>query len=253
MKDTDASDWEELARREPYFAVLTSEGLPGVASNRVSTAEFFETGEADIAALLEALTSLLDREIHPASTLDFGCGAGRLTLPLARISTRVVACDVAPTILAHARQNIDRAALRNVTLMSSDELTALPDGSFDFVCSLLVFEHIPPSTGYALIRMILRLLAPRGVAALHVPFERKGGLRRYARFIRGSSRRRPTGGVTHRAGRLPFMQRNEYDEGRLVRDIEASGARLAGSFATPHGDTGAVLIIEKLANPTGTV
>jgi SAM-dependent methyltransferase len=246
MKDTDASDWEELARREPYFAVLTSDGLPGVASNSVATAEFFETGEADIAALLEAMTSLLGREIHPASTLDFGCGAGRLTLPLARISTRVVASDIAPTILEHARQNIDRAALRNVTLLLNDELTALANGHFDFVCSLLVFEHIPPPAGYALIRLILRLLAPGGVAALHVPFERKGGLRRYARFVRGRSRRRPTG-VRHRAGGLPFMQRNEYDEGRLVRDIEVSDARLVGSFATPHGDAaGAVLIIEKL-------
>jgi SAM-dependent methyltransferase len=252
MKDKDAADWEELARREPYFAVLTNEGLPGVASNSVATAEFFETGQADIAALLEAMTSLLGREIHPASTLDFGCGAGRLTLPLARISTRVVGCDIAPTILAHARQNLERAALRNVTLLSNDELTALPDGHFDLVCSLLVFEHIPPSTGYALIRTILRLLAPRGVAALHVPFERKGGLRRYARFARGRSRRRPTD-VRHRAGGLPFMQRNEYDEDRLVRNIEAFGARLAGSFATPHGATaGAVLIIEKLPDPSGT-
>ena len=246
MKDTDASDWEELAGREPYFAVLTSEGLPGVAGNSVATTEFFETGVADIAALIEAMTSLLGREIHPVSTLDFGCGAGRLTLPLARISTRVVACDIAPTILDHARQNLERASLRNVTLLSNEELSTLPDGHFDFACSLLVFEHIPPARGYALIHTILRLLAPRGVAAIHVPFERKGGLRRYVRFIRGKWRRRPSGGVRNRAGELPFMQRNEYDQGRLVRNIEASGARLAGSFATPRGETvSAVLIIEK--------
>ena len=253
MKDTDAADWEDLARREPYFAVLTNEGLPGVAGNRVATAEFFETGEADIAALIEAMASLLGRDIHPASTLDFGCGAGRLTLPLARISTRVTGCDIAPAILAHARQNIERAGMRNVTLLGNEELNALPDGQFDFACSLLVFEHILPATGYALIRTILRLLAPRGVAALHIPFERRGGLRRHARFMRGSSRRRPTVGMRHRVGGLPFLQRNEYDEGRLVRIIEASGARLAGSFATPHSETvSAVLIVEKRPDSAGT-
>lgn len=246
MKDEDSADWEELARHEPYFPVLTSEGRPGVASNSVATAEFFETGEADIAALLEAMTSLLGREIHPTSTLDFGCGAGRLTIPLARLSVRVVGCDIAPTILEHTRQNLERAELRNVTLLSTEELTALPNGHFDFACSLLVFEHIRPATGYALIRTILRLLAPRGVAALHVPFERPGGLRRYLRFVRETSRHRPAG-VRHPARGLPLLKRNGYDEGRLLRDIEASGARLAGSFAAPHGDAaGAVLIIEKL-------
>jgi SAM-dependent methyltransferase len=247
MQDKDAAYWEDLARREPYFPVLTSEGHSEVASNSVATSEFFKTGEADIAALLAAMSSLLGREIHPKSTLDFGCGAGRLTLPLARISTRVVACDIAPTILEHARQNLERAELHNVTLLSNDELNALPDSQFDFAVCLLVFEHIPPPAGYPLIGTILRLLVPFGLAALHVPFERPRGLRRYARFVRGSSRGRPTGGIRQSAGGLSFMQKNEYDEGRLIGNIEASGARLAGCFATPHGDTaGAVLIIEKL-------
>ena len=133
----DAKDWEELAQREPYFALLTNEGVPDVAGNTVATAAYLETGESDIAELLAAITALLGRHLRLGRVLDFGCGAGRLTLPLARRSGHVVACDLAPTIIAHARRNTEKAGLRNVTFVSSEELASSQDSQFDFICSLL--------------------------------------------------------------------------------------------------------------------
>jgi SAM-dependent methyltransferase len=255
MKDTRAADWEELARREPYFPVLTNEGLPGVESNRVATTEFFETGEADISGLLEAITSLLGREIRPAWTLDFGCGVGRITVPLARRSIRVVGCDVAPTMLVHAQQNVEKAELQNVTLILTDELATLPAHQFDLVCSLLVFQYIPPPIGYPLIRAILSLLAHGGVAALHITFGRRD-LGRYARWVRERSHpaRGAIGVRQLETNPLAYTERNAYDERRIIRDIHASGARLAGRFAMQHGEAAsAVLIIEKMADSAATV
>lgn len=253
MKDRHADDWEELARREPYFAVLTDEGYLGVGGNSVATAAFFETGEADIASLLPAIAALTGRDVPLGAVLDFGCGVGRLTLPLARLATSVVGCDVAPTMLTHARANAEGAGLRNVTFVQNDELTGLSEGRFDFICSLLVFQHIPPSAGYGLLRRLLRLLAPGGVAALHLTFERPGGgLRRFARVIRSRSPlvHRLAGAVRHDRLRLPYMQMNEYDERVVVRDIEAAGARAVGRLPTQHGDTtGAVLVVERPAAP----
>jgi SAM-dependent methyltransferase len=237
VKDRNAEEWEELARREPYFPVLTNEGVREDA--------FLETGEADISLLLSAIASILGREIRPACALDFGCGAGRLTLPLARRSTQVVACDVAPTILEHARRNADEAGLRNVTFIETAELAGLPDGQFDFVCSLLVFEHIRPAEGYELIRTLLRLLGPGGVAALQLTFEPPGGgAQRLARMLRRSR-------FTHRAVlhdiRLPsYMQVNAYDERVVYRDVAGVGASMIGRFATQRGNAaGTVLVIRK--------
>ena len=255
MKDTHAAYWEELARREPYFPVLTHEGFSEVGSNSVATAAFFETGEADISSLLQAMASLLGREVRPSLTLDFGCGVGRLTLPLARRSAQVVACDIAPTMLTHARKNLEGAGLENVRFLLTDELTSLSARDFDFVCALLVFQHIPPPDGYALIRTMLNLLAPGGVAALHVILEPSGSRQlRVARFVRARSRYPLSGSAQPPRRQPPFTQTHEYDETVLMRDIDATSTRLAGRLVTQHGDsTGVVLIVERPATQPETV
>ena len=237
MKDRTAGDWEDLARREPYFPVLTDEG--------VRDADFLKTGEEDVALLLTAIASLLGRDPPLASVLDFGCGAGRLTLPLARRAAHVVACDIAPTILEHARRNVHEAGLHNVTFVETGELAGLPDGQFDFVCSLLTLQHIPPAEGYGFIRTLLRLLAPGGLAALQLTLEPPGGgLQRLARMLHTS--RFVHRVMPHDIRRPSWMQVNAYDERVMSRIITEAGASLIGRFSTTDGDTaGTVLIIEK--------
>lgn len=223
MAHRNASDWEELARREPYFPVLTSEGVRDEA--------FFETGEADIALLLPSIASLLGRNVPLTSALDFGCGAGRLTIPLARQAVRAVACDVAPSVLEHARNNVRDAALSNVAFVEAREL----EGQFDFICSLLVFQHIRPAEGYGIIRNLLRLLTPHGVAVLQITMERSGGgLHRLARMRlkRGVNRV-----LSHRMQMPAWMQVNAYDERVVVRDVAAAGAVVIARL-------GNVLVIE---------
>jgi 2-polyprenyl-3-methyl-5-hydroxy-6-metoxy-1,4-benzoquinol methylase len=235
MPDRDAADWEALARSEPYFAVLTHDGSQGVSANAQATAEFFETGEDDIEALCSAIASVLGHDLRVTSALDFGCGAGRLTLPLARLASRVVACDIAPAMLAHARQNADRAGIHNVTFISNDELAGLTPGAFDFICSLLVFQYIPPAAGYEFLRTMMALLAPGGIAAIQLTLRQSSSaLRRLARLMRARSRR------PHRTAT------GGYDEHSVRRIVEAAGAHLLAQFPTQHGDaTGAVMIIAK--------
>ena len=167
VKHLSGADWEELARREPYFDVLGHDGAADTGET------FFETGEADITALLAAIASIIGHDVPLTAVLDFGCGAGRLTLPLARRATTIVGCDIAPTILAHARRNALDAGLTNATFIGLDELERLPTARFDFVCSLLVFQYIRPAASRPIIRTLLRLLAPGGITALHLPFGRR--------------------------------------------------------------------------------
>ena len=236
MQNRNAGDWEELARREPYFPVLTGEGVRDV--------DFLKTGEEDIVVLLAAIASILGRDPPLATVLDFGCGAGRLTLPLARRAANVVACDIAPTIIEHARQNVHEAGLHDVTFIETGDLAGLPDGQFDFICSLLTLQHIPRATGYGLIRTLLRVLASGGVAAIQLTLEPPGGgLQRLARMLHTSPFVHRV--MPHDIRRPSWMQVNAYDERVINRIIAESGASLIGRFSTTAGDmAGTVLVIE---------
>lgn len=200
-------DWEELARREPHFAVLTNEEFLGDRLTPEAIRKFFATGEDDVAFLLDRVQRYAGHPVAPEVAIDFGCGVGRLTFALARHAKRVVGIDAAPTMLAIAGQR----AAPNVAF--TDQISE----PGDLICSLIVFQHIPVDRGEALFRRLLQALRPGGVAAIHFALSRPGGaVKQMARKIRGSLP------VVHRLAqilrrerKLPYMQINAYDRHRL--------------------------------------
>lgn len=210
-------DWDELAAREPYFAVLTEERFLGKLDEE-RRRDFFATGEADVRQLLELLAER-GVAVTPGRALDFGCGVGRLTLALARQFTSVTGFDVSPRMVAEAAKNLESEGVANAAFVTSLEDMGEP---FDFIGSLIVFQHIPVDEGMRQLRHLLRLLAPGGVAALHFTLARPGSrLRRAARRLRAWSPALHR--LLLRLGRsprdLPYMQMNIYDRGELAEAI----------------------------------
>ena len=212
-------DWDELAAREPYYAVLTEERFLGELDAE-RRRDFYATGEADVRQLLEMLAAR-GVEVTMGRALDFGCGVGRLTLPLARRFMSVTGFDVSPRMVAEAARNLEAEGIANAAfVMSLEDL----DGSFDFIGSLIVFQHIPVAEGMRQLKILLRLLAPGGVAALHFTLGRPGSrLRRTARRLRAWSPALHR--LLLRLGRsprdLPYMQMNVYYR-RAVAEMIAS-------------------------------
>ena len=58
------------------------------------------------------------------SALDFGCGIGRLSFPLAKRTKSVIAIDDSPALLAHARQLAADRRVANITFQSPADLDA---------------------------------------------------------------------------------------------------------------------------------
>jgi ubiquinone/menaquinone biosynthesis C-methylase UbiE len=101
------------------------------------------------AGLFDATETLIDMAgVHPGMrVLDLACGAGNQTLQVARrvgADGRVVAVDIAPTMLEHVRRNATAAGFHNIeTLESAAEDLADIDAQFDASISRLGLMLFP--------------------------------------------------------------------------------------------------------------
>jgi SAM-dependent methyltransferase len=206
VRDTDA-DWSALAETEPYWAVLSTETYRGGTLDSAARATFFGSGERQVAALLGFVKRYLLPGFAPTRVMDFGCGVGRLLLPLARVAAETkggeaIGVDVAPRMLELCRANLDAAGLRNASVVLGDDDLSGVTGSFDLVNSLIVLQHIPPDRGYRLIARLLDLLAVGGVASLQLTYAKE------RRFF------------AHEADRALYYRR----DGDTLRDLSPVGA-----------------------------
>ncbi len=250
MVSTDNA-WEAFGKLEPYYGVFSkpyflTKNLSGDA-RRV----FFETGERHVHQIFGVVRETLDPNFAPRRCLDFGCGVGRVTIPLARRTGEVVGVDVSESMLAEARRNCEAQDARNVTLLPSDDGLSALTGRFDFIHSFVVFQHIPRERGEALLDALLAHLADGGVGALHFTYATRASMpRRIAQSMRARvplvhnvvnvAQRRPL--------RFPHMQMVCYDVGSLLRRLQERGCHRVALRFTDHGQhLGVVLFFQRAA------
>lgn len=216
-------DWEALARTEPLWGVLTDERYRSTRITPELEQAFWLSGETYVRRLSDLFAAHFGRALAPRSAIDFGCGVGRLLIPLARLSAEAVGIDASPTMLAHARAACDRAGLANVSL-----LPGVPSGrAFDFVNSALVLQHIPVRHGLRLLDQLLACLAADGLLAIQIVYDRPriGLLRRAARW--GYANLRPVRALANRwrgiASDTPYMQMNAYPLEQVFARLCAHG------------------------------
>jgi SAM-dependent methyltransferase len=157
--------WEEFAQTDPLWAILTD---PTKKGGRWSPAEFFASGEVEIDGVLRAGEALgLPRERGRA--LDFGCGVGRLTQAMCRHFDRCDGIDIAPTMIEQARR-FNRFGDRCSYLQSeAPDLGRYEDGTFDFIYSRLVLQHMPPANAKRYVSEFVRTLRPGGLLVFQIP------------------------------------------------------------------------------------
>ncbi len=159
-------DWEDLAQLDPLWAISSA---PEMRHGRWDADAFYEGGRRKAAKLLKRLDELGVPAGH-SRALDFGCGAGRVTLPLAERFAAVVGVDIAPSMLELARE---RAAGRSDVAFRLDETadqSLLRGERFDLVYTGLVLQHLPTSA--AALECLGRLcatVAPGGVLVAQIP------------------------------------------------------------------------------------
>ena len=106
--------------------------------------------------------------------LDFGCGVGRLSRPLAERFRECVGLDISEGMLKLARELNDDRQNCHFVVNASPDLEQFESGSFDFVYSALVIQHMPSAEMVeAYVGEFLRVLRPGGLAVFqtlsHIP------------------------------------------------------------------------------------
>lgn len=131
-------DWDERAQ---------SNALHFTNSERTdwNDAEYDATGEQNVR---EHIANDMENVCHGAEpanmrVVEIGCGAGRMTMALARVFGEVHAVDISAEMLRIARQRL--AGVSNVVFHNNNgmDLRDLPSEQFDFALSFIVFQHIP--------------------------------------------------------------------------------------------------------------
>jgi magnesium-protoporphyrin O-methyltransferase len=87
------------------------------------------------------LLDWLPSDLQGRRLLDAGCGTGALALEAARRGADVVAVDLSPTLIAHARENAAAERLRGRVTYHAGDMLELAKGRFDHVVAMDSLIH----------------------------------------------------------------------------------------------------------------
>ena len=155
--------------------------------------------------------------------LDFGCGAGRLTRALAGRFVHADGVDVAPSMIELAQKfhaDDPRVAFH---LNEKADLGLFADNTFDFLVSIVVFQHMSNDLKAAYLREFVRVLRPGGIAMFTVPSHADlspiGIVRRLPNPIQNVYRRR-------RYGYDAVMEFHTFRRAKVEQALRAAGGQV---------------------------
>lgn len=161
--------WTRLGTDEPHWSVISAERFRQ-GELEPHLAEFFDSGNGDVALFKAFLTR---NDVDPDSfskVLEYGCGLGRVTRFLAGAFEKVEACDISASHLRQAEAHLQRSGVGNVELRhitAIDDIGSAPD--LDAVFCVIVLQHNPPPVMVAVLQRLLARLRPGGVAYFQIP------------------------------------------------------------------------------------
>jgi len=220
--------WEHFGRDDPYHGVLTNDAFKKERFDDDARARFFKTGEDYVELVLSVVRDHLSPGFVPERALDFGCGVGRLTVALARRTEETVGVDISPAMLAEAARNAELAGLTNVRVVASDDRLSQVPGTFDLVHSFIVFQHIRPDRGEALIGRLIELLRDDGIGVLQLTYANASGTPWRRRAMTAAYERVPFAYavrnlVKREPARKPPMHMSSYELSRVLRLLQEGG------------------------------
>jgi ubiquinone/menaquinone biosynthesis C-methylase UbiE len=159
------TEWKMWGRADPLWAVAAWKDKSKEGPSPWTDTEFYELGRKD---WFDFIVHWEKYGIDNTVGVEIGCGAGRLTGPMAGYFRRVHALDVSEGMIDYARKHVPEENA-SFHVVNGNEIP-LPDASVTAVFSTHVFQHldsIDVATDY--FREISRVLRPGGSVMIHLP------------------------------------------------------------------------------------
>jgi SAM-dependent methyltransferase len=253
MGKLDDKNWQVIGERMPYFGVITLDKFKPEVLDQNAIDDFFATGEMHIALVLEWVRHYFDKDFQPVRCLDFGCGVGRLVIPLAKRFTEVVGVDISKGMLEEAKLNCEKHGLKNVEFVESDDELSKVKGKFDLIHSFIVMQHIDTKRGEKIFKRMLEMLNENGVGVLHFTYAKEDD-KLSERVIKTLRENVPLvhGLINLIRGRdfnYPHIPMNQYNLNSVLLMLQESSCDRTVLNFTKHGrDLGIVLMFQKKRN-----
>lgn len=242
-----SGEWSYYGAENPYFGVCTIDKFKRDNLSAENLEAFFASGEEYIARIWRDVQESLAPDFAPENAMDFGCGVGRLVIPLAARVNRVVGVDISDGMLAEARRNCEARNAANVSFVKSDENFSENKEKFDFVHSFIVLQHIKPSIGENIFRQLVEKVADGGIGVLQVMYanpmtiKKRLALRIYRDVPFAYRLRNLLAGTQHE----PYIRVYTYDLNRLLMILQENDCHRCSVRFSDHGLYGAILLFKK--------
>jgi 2-polyprenyl-3-methyl-5-hydroxy-6-metoxy-1,4-benzoquinol methylase len=221
------ADWKKFGEIDPYYGVLSTDNFRSNKIDEVAKDKFFATGVTHVNRVFDVLKT--HHGFAPGGkALDFGCGVGRITSALSSHFDAVTGLDIAPGMLAEAKRNAEMQGRRNLVYGLSDDPSYMSEGTYDFVHSFIVLQHIPVKRGESIIRILLKALKVGGFGAVHFTYSAAdpsvGSMA--ASVVKSTPLVRNIANLMiGRKWAYPTMQMNKYSIPRMIDILSEAGVR----------------------------
>lgn len=220
--------WDKFARTDPLWAVLTD---PSKRGNQWTREEFFQTGVDSVNAEIKGVLQKYP-QLRFGRALDFGCGVGRLSQALAQHFAHVTGIDISTDMLKLAAQYNRHGERVEYVLNTRDDLSQLPDNSFDFVYSIITLQHMEPVYARRYIAEFVRVAAPGGIILFQVPEVSERAVRKPRPFTLWPDTliKRLYRDIRQKLATDPVMEMHAIPRADVEAILTGAGARILNSY-----------------------
>ena len=243
-------DWEKYGAHDPYYGVVTNDIYKKENLTKENKDKFFKSGEDYIEHVFSNIKQLFGDDFSPVRTLDFGCGVGRLSIPLARRSKYVVGLDISPSMLKEAKTNCDVYDIHNIKFMKSNNAFQRWNEKFDLIHSFIVFQHIPIKYGEKIFKTLLGYLNDEGVGVFHFTYSTVlyGFKKNFVRWVKEKFpfMHNISNIIKARSFSAPRMQMNSYNLNLILYFIQKNNVlSFYTEFTNDNGALGVIIYFKK--------